>query len=149
MGASRGRIVGQLFIEVLVLAAGATGVALVLVREGIARVQRFLGPELRDGAPFWWDFTLSFRTILFAAGLAVVAATIAGAVPALKATGRRINRASVGWAVARACSLARRGPCLSWPRSPSPWPPYPWQWKWPMERSGPASWDPASRPRST
>jgi predicted permease len=91
LGASRGRIVGQLFIEVLVLAAGAAGVALLLVREAISRVQRFLGPELVDGAPFWWDFTLSFRTVLFAAGLAVVAATVAGVVPALKATGRRMQ----------------------------------------------------------
>ena len=91
LGASRGRIIGQLFIEVLVLATAAACVALVLVREALQGVQNFLGPELRDGAPFWWDFSLSFTTILFAAGLAVVAALVAGVVPALKATGHRMQ----------------------------------------------------------
>ena len=91
LGATRGRIVGQLFLEVLVLAAGAAGVALVLVREAFWRVQDFLSPELRGGAPFGMDFTLSPRTVLFAAGLAVVAAMIAGVVPALKATGREMQ----------------------------------------------------------
>jgi predicted permease len=86
LGASRGRIVVQLFVEVLVLAAGAAGVALVLVRaaggyvEGIVRFDR---------RPFWMDFSdISFTTVLFAAGLAMLAAMIAGVLPALQATGQ-------------------------------------------------------------
>ncbi len=91
LGASRGRIVGQLFIEVLVLAAGAAGVALVFARLALGQAQELLMQDLSDGPPFWMDFTLSFTTVLFAAGLAVLAAMIAGVVPALKATGDQMQ----------------------------------------------------------
>ncbi len=88
MGASRGRIVGQLFIEVLVLAVAAAGVALVIVREVVGRAEGFL---VGVQPPFWVNFSVSFRTILFAAGLAILCAMIAGLVPALKATGRHME----------------------------------------------------------
>ena len=91
LGASRGRIVGQLFIEMLVLAAGGAGVALVLARLALGRLEESANQDLNDGAPFWMDFSLSYTTILFAAVLAVVAATIAGVAPALKATGRQMQ----------------------------------------------------------
>jgi len=87
LGASRGRIVGQLFIETLLLAAGAAGVALVLARFALRLARASIDQELSGGAPFWMDFTLSVETVLFVAGLAVIAAVIAGLVPALKATG--------------------------------------------------------------
>ena len=38
--------------------------------------------------PFWMNFGLSYGTILFATALALLAALIAGAIPALRATGR-------------------------------------------------------------
>ena len=87
LGASRARIVGQLFIEMLVLAAGAAGVALLLARLVIWQVQ---DDTLQRGGsfPFWMDFSLSSSTVLFVGGLAVIAALIAGGVPALQATGR-------------------------------------------------------------
>ncbi|MEO1367148.1 MAG: FtsX-like permease family protein, partial [Acidobacteriota bacterium] len=44
-----------------------------------------------DGLPFWIEFGLSPRTVLFAAALAVVAAGIAGVAPAIKATGRSMQ----------------------------------------------------------
>ena len=44
-----------------------------------------------DVLPFWMDFGLSVKTVLFVAGLAVVAAMISGVVPALQATGRRMQ----------------------------------------------------------
>ena len=91
LGASRGRIVGQLFIEVLVLAAVAAGAALFITRLALVQVQAILGEDLIDGPPFWMDFTLSFTTILFAACLGVFAATVAGLVPALKATGGQMQ----------------------------------------------------------
>ena len=48
----------------------------------------FKGPD----DPFWMEFgESSFGTVLFAAGLAMFAAVIAGAVPALKATGQRMQ----------------------------------------------------------
>ena len=87
LGATRGRIVSQLFIEMLVLAAGAAGVALVVVRLVGEYLQSII--SLANGFPFWLDLgDMSFRTVLFAAGLAVFAAAIAGVVPALQSTGR-------------------------------------------------------------
>ncbi len=87
LGASRGRIVVQLFVEALVLAAGAAGVALVLVRLFFRLVPLSGGDD-----PFWMDYSdVSFTTVLFAAGLAVLAAMIAGVVPALQATGRLVH----------------------------------------------------------
>ena len=88
LGASRRRIVGQIFVEVLVLAALAGGVALVLVRLVSAYTQVTIGQSWNGPAPFWMDFGLSFSTVFFVAGLAIFAAVIAGVVPALQATGR-------------------------------------------------------------
>jgi len=86
LGASRGRIVGQLFVEVLVLAAGSASAALVLLHLFYS-----LDPFTGVNEPFWLDYGVSFTTVLFAAGLAVVAAMIAGVVPALQATGRQLQ----------------------------------------------------------
>jgi putative ABC transport system permease protein len=91
LGASRARIVGQLFIEVLVLASGAAGLALILTRMLLSGFQGQVVRDLGGTAPFWMDFSLSPRTILFAAGLAVFAAVIAGVLPAIKSTGRLIQ----------------------------------------------------------
>ena len=87
LGASRGRIVVQLFVEMLVLAMGAAGVALVLARLVLWQVH---DDFVQRGStfPFWMDFSLSPTTVLFVGGLAVFAALIAGGVPALQATGR-------------------------------------------------------------
>lgn len=49
-------------------------------------VKRF--PDLGGSLPFWINFDFSWRAALFVAGLSVLAALIAGLVPALQATGR-------------------------------------------------------------
>ena len=89
LGASRGRIVMQVFVEVLVLAAGAGIAGLFLARQLSGRLMRIVMP-VTDPAnlPFWMDLQPSLTTVLFAAGLSVVAAAIAGAVPAFRVTGR-------------------------------------------------------------
>jgi hypothetical protein len=88
LGASRGRIVVQLFIEVLVLASAAGGLALALTRPILDQIGEIFRrhPEMGGSLPFWADFEFSFRAALFVAGLAVLAALIAGLVPALQAT---------------------------------------------------------------
>ena len=87
LGASRGRIVAQLFVEMLLLATGAAGVALVVVRLTGEYLQSII--TMTNGVPFWFDFgNLSIGTVLFAAGLAALAATLAGVVPARRATAR-------------------------------------------------------------
>jgi predicted permease len=85
LGASRGRIVAQLFGEGLVLAglgavAGVSiaAVALVQVREALSEGQPL---------PFWISFDLSAHTMMYMVGLTVAAAAVIGALPAWKATG--------------------------------------------------------------
>jgi predicted permease len=86
LGASRGRIVMQLFVEVLVLAAGAGIAGLLLARELSGRLTWFVLPAMHP-LPYWMDFNPSLATVLCVAGLSVSAAAIAGAVPAFRVTG--------------------------------------------------------------
>lgn len=84
-GASRTRIVAQIFIETLVLAALAALVALAVAHWIVSGVE--VSIDQSPGAnPFWIRPGISIQTIAYVAGLAVFAALIAGAVPALKAT---------------------------------------------------------------
>jgi len=89
LGASRRRIVGQLFIEALVLAGVATAAGLALARFGMSRAYAIMENE-GMGIPYWVDGGIPRVTILYAIALAVVTAAIAGVLPALHATGRRV-----------------------------------------------------------
>ena len=88
LGASRGRIVSQMFAEALVLAVFAGAVGLALAGFGMRWGMSVLEAEILDGAslPFWFHATLSPVSVAYAAVLTVVAAAIAGVVPALKMT---------------------------------------------------------------
>jgi putative ABC transport system permease protein len=90
LGASRGRIVVQLCVEVLVLSSAAGAVALALTRPILTQIGEIIRrfPELDGSLPFWVDFNFSWRAALFVAGLSLLAALIAGLAPALQATGR-------------------------------------------------------------
>jgi predicted permease len=87
LGGSRARIVWQLFIEALVLTAAAAGVALLILRVVSVVIAGRL-QEMPGGPPFWLTFGVSYRTLLFVAGLAVAGAAVSGLVPALQATAR-------------------------------------------------------------
>jgi putative ABC transport system permease protein len=87
LGGSRARIVWQLFIEALVLTAAAAGVALLILRV-VSIVAAGRLQSIPGGLPFWMTFGVSYRTLLFVAGMAVAAAAVSGLVPALQATGR-------------------------------------------------------------
>lgn len=90
LGATRARIVGQIFIEALVLAALAALVALALVHVMLSGIEVSIAQS--PGAnPFWMYPSISFETIAYVAGLVVIAALIAGAVPALRATSGLAN----------------------------------------------------------
>ena len=86
LGASRGRIVAQLFVEALVLssAAAAAGVALTALVLGQLEAGLL---RLSVQFPFWMIFRLSTGAVVYVLALAVLAAAIVGVVPALKATG--------------------------------------------------------------
>ena len=95
LGGSRARIVWQLFIEALVLAAVAAGAALLVLRVVALVVNGFLLQNISGGPPFWMTFGVSYRTLLFVAGLAFAGAAVSGLVPALQAT-RRLARLGAG-----------------------------------------------------
>jgi putative ABC transport system permease protein len=91
LGASRARIAGQLFAEALVLSGIAAAVGLIVAANGLLWVRQTITVAQGSRLMFWWDDRLSMETYLYAAVLAVVAALIVGVVPALKATGPKLQ----------------------------------------------------------
>jgi predicted permease len=89
LGASRRRIVAQLFMESLVLATAAAAVALVLARLAVEQMHGLMA-DMDGIPPFWIDVALSSSTVLYVVGLTVLAAVVAGVLPAVQATGRRV-----------------------------------------------------------
>lgn len=104
LGASRRRIVVQLFVETLVLSALAALVALTGVWIVAWYLEDMLLRQLID-LPFWVDVGMSAGAILLAAALAVSAALLMGLMPALRAT-RQFARPGLGGGASR----ARLGP---------------------------------------
>ncbi len=99
LGASRSRIVAQLFAEALVLGGVAAVVGLVAAHFALrAWGVEFLEVNL-GRLPFWFDLRLSPATVLFALALTVLGSAIAGVGPALKVTrgmGSRLKQATAG-----------------------------------------------------
>ena len=84
LGASRGRIVTQLFLEALVLASVAAVFGLVVAKSLAA-----LGAEpagRQRALPFWINDSLSWTTMLYTALLTLFGAAIVGVLPALRIT---------------------------------------------------------------
>jgi putative ABC transport system permease protein len=88
LGASRSRIVFQLFVEALVLASIGAIAGLVAARYALEWMFRIVGTVFLEGGslPFWFHATLSPATLFYAALLTVLAAAIAGIVPGLRVT---------------------------------------------------------------
>jgi putative ABC transport system permease protein len=99
LGASRSRIIAQLFAEALVLGAIAAAVGLAAADFGL---RQWGGPFLEENLgrlPFWYDPHVSLGTVLYAIGLTLLASVIAGVLPALKVTsgmGARLRQAAAG-----------------------------------------------------
>jgi putative ABC transport system permease protein len=99
LGASRRRIVAQMFAEALVLGglAAVIGLAaahLALHNWGLPFLEHNFGR-----LPFWFDVSISPATVLFALALTVLGSGIAGMMPALKVTrrvGSRLKQATPG-----------------------------------------------------
>ncbi len=99
LGASRRRIIAQLFAEALVLGGVAAAVGLaaahVALRQwGLPFLEANLGK-----VPFWLEPRLSFATVLYACALTLVGAAIAGGLPGLKVThgmGSRLRAGTSG-----------------------------------------------------
>ena len=101
LGASRRRIVAQLFAEALVLAGLAAAVGLAAAQLALTRWGK---PYLMMAyettmLPFWFDFDLSLTTIVAALALAVIGAVVAGVMPGRKITrglGTRLRAGTAG-----------------------------------------------------
>lgn len=92
LGASRRRIVLQLFFEALVLTLSAAGLGLLIAWWGLRwGMDLFWKVQEEAGSPYWFTDALSPATIVYAIVLAVVGAVMVGIVPALKVTGKRVQ----------------------------------------------------------
>jgi predicted permease len=91
LGASRTRVVAQIFAEALMLSVVSAGIGLLGARFILRQISVLLDRFGGDQVPFWWDFDLAPATVLYVAGLAVIAAAIIGIIPALKVTGHRVQ----------------------------------------------------------
>jgi predicted permease len=91
LGATRGRIVGQLFAEALVLSALSAVVGLGMVAAGLRMFDGALSDYFEGHPPFWIHSGLSLGTVVYALVLAVLAAVIVGVLPALRATGVQLR----------------------------------------------------------
>lgn len=91
LGASRRRIVGQLFIEALVLSAAASIAGIGLARFGMAQGLATFAAEGNGPLPYFIDPGLPFAAYVYIAVLTLFAAAVSGVLPAVHATGRRVQ----------------------------------------------------------
>jgi putative ABC transport system permease protein len=102
LGASRRRIVMQMFAEALVLGGVAAVVGLTAAGWGVQWGLDLMRAELTDESgnfPFWMDGKLSFLTVVYTALLTLLAAAIAGILPGLRITrniGNRLKHTTAG-----------------------------------------------------
>ena len=90
LGASRSRIVTQLFIEAFVLSIVAALAGVAIAALGIRQIAAATLP-IASEMPFWISLRLLPEAVLYAVALSVFAAAIVGIVPALQATGRELQ----------------------------------------------------------
>jgi putative ABC transport system permease protein len=100
LGASRARIVTQLFVEGLVLASVAVTAGLLAARLVLRSLLALFEADSGRSLPFWVSTDLTGTTVIYAAVLTIVSAAIIGVFPALKITGRghqaRLRQSSAG-----------------------------------------------------
>lgn len=100
LGASRGRIARQLFVEALALSLVASACGLAATGPGLNWIATQMTAMGGGTPPFWFQPRVTTATTVYAMCLAILAAIIAGVVPALKTTGRhvtaRLGQASAG-----------------------------------------------------
>jgi putative ABC transport system permease protein len=91
LGATRRRIVGQLFAEASVLSGLSALFGLAMVAIGLRLLEQ--GFASNGPPPFWIQSGLSAGTVLYALALALLGAVIVGVLPALRATGTQLRMA--------------------------------------------------------
>jgi putative ABC transport system permease protein len=92
LGATRRRIVMQLFVEATVLAGAAALIGLLIASRALGMINSAMhdtSDPLDGPVPFWIDVSLTPGVILYACLLALAASAIVGITPALKVTRRQ------------------------------------------------------------
>ena len=119
IGASRGRIIMQLFVEALVLAGVAAVVGLSLAKFSLSYGLSLLAGT--DGMPFWINDSISLKTVLYTALLMVFGAAIVGILPALRVTKINVQDAlrSASWMLIFVTRSAGRIPTIAAPNTMS------------------------------
>jgi hypothetical protein len=79
-----------LFVESLVVSTLASILGLVIAGAALDHVLVLIG-QASTRIPFWFDVDLSAAVIAYTAGLAIAGGAIVGVLPALRATGRRVQ----------------------------------------------------------
>lgn len=91
LGASRMRIISQIFVETLVLAVVAAGMGVTGVGWGLGRVN-LAAIAGQPALPYWLSLDITpgdlFRALLFAG----LSASVAGVIPAIRITGRAVQQ---------------------------------------------------------
>lgn len=90
LGASRRRIITQLFIEALVLVGLAAMLGLAIAKLALRWGLRMVG---NDALPFWINDSIAPTTVLYTALLTLFGAVIVGILPALRATRTNVQDA--------------------------------------------------------
>lgn len=91
LGATRRRIVLQLFVEACLLASVAAGFALLLGSHVVGRVLDVMRVEW-GYVPFWLSPELPWSTVPYLVGFTILAAFVASVPPALKLTRSRVGQ---------------------------------------------------------
>ena len=91
LGASRARVVAQLFAEAFVLAGAAAVLGFALAQLGVGAVNRIMEVGWDVAPPFWVDYSIRPASVVLTIALALIAAMVTGVLPALQATGRRLQ----------------------------------------------------------
>jgi putative ABC transport system permease protein len=90
LGASRRRIVAQLFVEALMLAGVSAAIGIGFTAVGLRQIEGAM-LTMVGRWPFWFSLELQTSTVIYVVGLTLCAAAIVGVAPALKATGRQVH----------------------------------------------------------
>jgi putative ABC transport system permease protein len=92
LGAKRGRLIGQMLTESVIISISAMLVGLALAALALRGLQIGLPAMLDKPLPAWWQFTVDGRVAVFALLAALVSALLAGIVPAFKASQPNVNQ---------------------------------------------------------
>jgi predicted permease len=92
LGATRRRVMAQLFAESLVLCSVAAAIGLIGVTVVTGFIAKQVAASNQEPMPFWFRSGIDPHTLFYAALLAVVGAVLIGLIPAIKATSPRVAK---------------------------------------------------------